>query len=65
MDELADQALGVVYPGDELGYDLQPRVNVYGADTVAQGLVHFRQVTVVEPQGQQSEKRGWKRVRIV
>ena len=49
MDEFADQALGVVYPGNELWDDLQPGVYFYGANTITQGLVHIRQVSIVKP----------------
>ena len=41
MDEFADEASGVVNPGDELGDDLQPGVDIDGADAVHQRIVHL------------------------
>lgn len=53
MDELADEAFRVVNPGYELWDDLEPSVNVYGADSIGQGLAHIRHVSVIKPQSQQ------------
>ena len=56
VDESRDERAGRVDPGDELRDDLQPRVDLDGADAVVQRLVHLAEVAVVEEQRQQPQR---------
>lgn len=55
VDQAADQLALGVDAGNELRNDLEPSVDVDGPDTFHQGFVHFRPVTVVEPEGEEAE----------
>ena len=52
MDEPADQLTLGIDTCDELGNDLEPRVDIDSADAFDQGFVDFGPVAVVEPQRQ-------------
>ena len=56
VDEPADQLPLSIDPGNQLRDDLEPRVDVDGADTFHQGFVHFGPVAVVEPQRQEPQR---------
>ena len=56
VDEAPDQLTLGVDTGDQLGDDLEPRVDVDGADALHERLVDFGPVAVVEPQRQEPQR---------